>query len=120
MAQATVLVASPSAIGSTPVASGSSVPPCPAFSASSARRTAATARLEVMPRGLSRTSQPWSGVPCRLRTIAVWLLRHLRLWRRQVALDLGPMQQLVDAAGVVEGGVEGESEPGREAQRHLA
>src|SRR6185312_9222051 len=120
MAQATVLVASRSASGSTPVASGSSVPPWPAFSASSARRTAATARLEVMPKGLSRTSQPCSGTPRRLRAIAVGLIRRLRLGRRQIALDLGPMQQLVDAAGVVEGGVESEGESRREAQRHLA
>src|SRR5260370_10817522 len=120
MVHATVLVASPSAIGSTPVASGSSVPPCPAFSASSARRTAATARLEVMPGGLSRTSQPWSGTPRRLRAIAVGLLRRIRLRLRQVALDFGPVQQLVDADGMVEGGVEGEGEPRGEAQRHLA
>src|SRR5258708_16037298 len=119
MVHATVWVASPSAIGSTPVASGSSGPPCPAFSASSARRSAATARLEVMPGGLSRTSQPWSGTPRRLRAIAVGLLRRIRLRLRQVALDFGPVQQLVDADGMVEGGVEGEGEPRGEAQRHL-
>src|SRR6185312_1295541 len=120
MVQATVLVASPSAIGSTPVASGSSVPPWPAFSASSARRTAATARLEVMPNGLSRTSQPCSGTPRRLRAIAVRLIRRVCRGRRQIALDLGPVQQLVDAAGMIEGGVESEGQTGREAQRHLA
>src|SRR5260370_25833769 len=101
MVHATVLVASPSAIGSTPVASGSSVPPCPAFSASSARRTAATARLEVMPGGLSRTSQPWPGTPPRLRAIAVGLLRRVRLRLRQAALDLGPVPPLLEADGLV-------------------
>src|SRR5580704_16438423 len=120
MAQATVLVASPSAIGSTPVARGSSVPPCPAFSASSARRAAATARLDVMPKGLSRTSQPWSGTPRRLRAIAVGLLPRVRLPPRQVALDLGPVQQFVDAVGMIERRVEREGEAGREAQRHFA
>ena len=73
-----------------------------------------------MPSGLSRTSQPWSGRPRRLRAIAVGLLRRIALRLREIALDLGPVQQLVDAAGMVEGGVEREGETGRVAQRHFA
>src|SRR5579883_1252068 len=101
MAQATVLVASPSAIGSTPVASGSSVPPCPAFAASRQRRTCPTARLELIPKGLSRTSQPWIGRPCRLAVIVGRVLL-----RTEIALHLRSVQQFADAAGMVEGGIE--------------
>src|SRR5436190_1050617 len=36
-----------------------------------ARRAADTTWVEVMPAGLSITSQPWIGVPCRLRAIVV-------------------------------------------------
>src|SRR5215475_2212525 len=45
-------------MGSTPVASGSSVPACPAFLAANARLTTDTAWVEVMPIGLSSTTQP--------------------------------------------------------------
>src|SRR6185437_16492119 len=123
MAQATVFVASPSAIGSTPVASGSSVPPWPALAASSRRRTAPTAWLELMPEGLSSTSQPCTGWPFLFIFVGRLLARLpalLRLGLGEVALDLRPVQQLVDAAGMVEGGVECEGEARREAQRHLA
>src|SRR5690349_3068265 len=110
IAQATVFVASPRAIGRMPVASGSSVPPCPAFIAPVRRRTAPTAWLELMPNGLSSTIQPWIGVPFRLRAIApAVVLFPLRLvvaafvrLRFEVALNLRPVQQGVDAAGVVE------------------
>src|SRR5580700_1588687 len=115
MAQATVLVASPKAMGSTPVASGSRVPPCPALAAPSRRRTAPTAWLELMPKGLSRTSQPWIGWPRRLRAIVCGLIGS-----GEIALDLGPMQQLVDAMRMIERQVEREGEAGGEAQRHLA
>src|SRR3954451_18546703 len=59
------LVASPSAIGSTPLASGSSVPPWPTFVLGSPaprrmRLTALTAVVEPRPTGLSRMIQPWS------------------------------------------------------------
>ena len=59
------LVASPSAIGSTPLANGSSVPPWPTlvFGSPAWRRirlTALTAVVEPSPTGLSRMIQPWS------------------------------------------------------------
>src|SRR5581483_1364760 len=56
----TVLVASPSAIGSDPDASGSSVPAWPARFAANNRLITATACVEVMPTGLSSTTQPWT------------------------------------------------------------
>src|SRR3954465_247306 len=58
MTNGTVLVASPSAMGRMPDASGSSVPAWPAFLALSARLTTATAWVEVMPTPLSSTIQP--------------------------------------------------------------
>src|SRR4051812_44177366 len=59
------LVASPSAIGRTPLASGSSVPPWPTLvfgspASRSRRLTALTAVVEPRPVGLSRMIQPWS------------------------------------------------------------
>src|SRR5881275_1976374 len=59
------LVASPRAIGRTPLASGSSVPPWPTFvfgspASRSRRLTALTAWVEPRPTGLSRMIQPWS------------------------------------------------------------
>src|SRR5260221_13816637 len=105
MAQDTVLVASPRAIGRMPVASGSSVPPCPALAAPVTRRTAPTAWLEVRPSGLSRTTQPWIGRPPRLRPLAVLavlvpLIVVIPLPRtHDVALDIRAGQPRVDAAG---------------------
>src|SRR5215467_12638348 len=108
MAQATVLVASPSATGKIPLASGSRVPPCPAFSASKRRRTIATARAELTPTGLSSATQPWTGWPRRLRvTVALGALRLGPLpGFGDVPLDLGTMQDLIDPAGVIEGAVQ--------------
>src|SRR5579862_469729 len=71
MAKGTVFVASPSATASTPEAMGSSVPACPAFCASKARLTVATAWVDVVPTGLSTTTQPCTASPLRLRAIAV-------------------------------------------------
>ena len=65
----TVLVASPSAIGSTPVASGSSVPACPALPPIEKMLTLVTALVEVMPCGLSRMSQPLTAKPLRCRAM---------------------------------------------------
>src|SRR5688500_12509380 len=61
------LVASPTAIGSTPEAKGSSVPPWPTLVLCSpasrrARLTADTHWVEPMPTGLSRMIQPWSAM----------------------------------------------------------
>src|SRR5258708_3855136 len=122
MARARVLVASPSATGRMPLASGSRVPPWPAFSASKSRRTTATARAELTPTGLSSASQPWIGWPRRLRaTVVLGTLVGARvLGFGDVPLDFGPVQDLVDAIGVIEGLVEHEGERRREAERHLA
>src|SRR5262249_16280432 len=54
----TVLVASPSAIGSSPEASGSSVPACPARLALNRRLSTATAWVEVMPIGFLGDTPP--------------------------------------------------------------
>src|SRR5882672_3330707 len=58
MTKGTVLVASPSAIGRQPEASGSSVPACPARLHENSRLMAPTACVEVMPTALSSTIQP--------------------------------------------------------------
>src|SRR5437763_6943155 len=124
MAQATVLVASPRAIGSTPVASGSSVPPCPALAAPVIRRTAPTAWLELSPSGLSRMTQPWIGRPPRLRPIAVFVFARpvlaTLLGAGDVALDVGAVQQGLDTAGMIEGGVELEAQRRHVPQIKLA
>ena len=52
------LVASPKHSGRSPVAKGSSVPVCPAFSASNRRFAACSAAFDVMPAGLSSSSTP--------------------------------------------------------------
>src|SRR6185437_968905 len=62
----TVLVASPSAIGRQPEASGSSVPACPARLALNRRLITDTACVEVIPTGLSSTTQPWTSCFSRL------------------------------------------------------
>src|SRR5690349_24644499 len=121
MAQATVFVASPRATGRMPLASGSRVPPWPAFSASKRRRTIATARAELTPRGLSSTSQPWTGWPRRLRaTVVLGVVFVPVRGFRDVALHLRAMQDLVDAVRVLEGHVQHERERRREAERHFA
>src|ERR1700722_595032 len=130
MAQATVLVASPSAIGRMPVASGSSVPPCPAFAAPVMRRTAPTAWLELSPSGLSRTIQPWMGVPRRLRAIVLalcsvfvghplFVVRRRLILGDEVTFDFRTMKQRLDAACMVEGGVEREAQAGNVTQLQL-
>src|SRR3954447_3070949 len=97
-----------------PVASGSSVPPCPALAAPVMRRTAPTAWLELSPSGLSRAIQPWSGIPLRLRAI---LVGRTAL---EVARDVGTVKEGLDAARLLERGVEREGDRRHEAERHLA
>src|SRR5262245_4387607 len=129
MTNGTVLVASPSAIGSAPDASGSSVPAWPARLAANRRLTTATAWVDVMPTGLSSTTQPCTsyfgrfglgpacaGACCSStsnRSLLVEVARHARI-----------VQQLVDAVGFVEALVEAEANLGREfhvdAMRELA
>ena len=69
------MVASPSAIGSAPEASGSSVPAWPARLAVNSRLMTLTAWVEVMPTGLSSTTQPCtsrlSRLNCCLRCFGV-------------------------------------------------
>src|ERR1700687_4005589 len=52
------LVASPKQIGNRPLASGSSVPVCPAFSARNRRFACCNAALDDSPTGLSRSRTP--------------------------------------------------------------
>ena len=54
-----VFVASPIAMGSKPVASGSRVPPCPTFVDGTFFLTKFTILVEPIPLGLSITSQPF-------------------------------------------------------------
>src|SRR6202035_90055 len=67
MTNGTVLVASPSAIGRQPEASGSSVPAWPARLALNSRLITDTAWVDVMPTGLSSTTQPCTSNFSRLR-----------------------------------------------------
>src|SRR5260370_41218835 len=82
-----VLVASPRAIGSTPVANGSRVPACPTFAAV-ARRATSTTRLELMPSGLSMTSQP-----CGPQSSAIVVIFGSGGLTAQITLDFGPPEQ---------------------------
>src|SRR5574343_849012 len=65
----TVFVASPSATARAPVAAGSSVPAWPAFCALKAHFTLFTTEVEVMPAGLSMTSQPEMARPFFVRAM---------------------------------------------------
>src|SRR5947208_621266 len=81
------------------LAMGSSVPACPAFCASNMRRTMATAWVDVIPSGLSTTTQPCTAAPFRLRLIA-----FVRIFL-QVTLDAGGLQQSLDLFSLGEGSV---------------
>src|SRR5262245_15776783 len=121
MTKETVLVASPSAIGRTPVASGSSVPAWPAFLAANARLTTETACVDVRPIGLSSTSQPSTSRFSRRRcaggafnevgesVIAVFTVL-------QIALDRRRSQKLLDPFRFVESLVEPEANVGSKFQ----
>src|SRR5450631_2634324 len=69
MTKGTVLVASPSPIGRQPETSGSSVPAWPARLAVNRRLITLTAWVEVMPTGLSSTTQPWTSRLSRLNCL---------------------------------------------------
>src|SRR6516164_1901413 len=92
-------------MGRSPVASGSRVPPWPALAAWNRRRTAPTAWVEVMPAGLSRTSQPSTFSPRRLAAIGLVLLG-------EIADDAGATQQHLDAVRLAEGPVGLEADGG--------
>src|SRR5215471_8245692 len=100
----------------TPVAKGSSVPACPAFWALNRRRTFVTARVEERPLGLSRTTQPCTGAPLRLRAIVI-LGRGGCL---QVASHALGMQNLLDALRFGKRSVLDEAKLGGELQRNCA
>src|SRR4051812_29004843 len=120
MTNDTVLVASPSAIGSTPVASGSSVPACPALAAAKARLTTDTAWVDVMPIGLSRMSHPLTLRFSRRRWVgaapAGWGSESVReslmvvIGRLEVALDCRRSQKLLDSFRFVESLVHAETD----------
>src|SRR5262245_19249455 len=97
-------------MGSTPVASGSSVPACPAFLAANARLTTDTAWVEVMPTGLSSTTQPSTLRFSRLRCGAGALSAALLIVVRSVefALNLRRSQKLLDSFRLVESLVDAE------------
>src|SRR5208337_2998694 len=109
-----VLVASPRAIGSTPVASGSRVPACPAF-VPVARRVSSTTRLELRPRGLSTTSQP-----CGPLSSTILVIPGSGVLTVQVALDLRPREQGGNSVGLVKRNVEREDKIRRTAQWNFA
>src|SRR3546814_11812000 len=92
-------------MGSTPVAIGSRVPPCPALAAFSSRRARETTWVEVGPAGLSTTSQPFTGRPLRLRAMAVvLLLAGPAIRHADVATRPSGVPQPVGALGLVERG----------------
>src|SRR5215831_3027426 len=123
MTNGTVFVASPSAIGRQPEASGSSVPACPARLALNRRLITDTACVEVMPTGLSSTTQPCTSCFSRLRCPFVspacgggpgrgpvsFIFATL-----QITLHPRRMQQLLDAFGFLEPLVDAEADVRRE------
>ena len=78
------------------------VPAWPALFASNSPRTRATAWVEVMPFGLSNTTQPCTGEPLRLRDIVI--LGRVAT-RMQVARHPLGMQNCLDALCLGKGGV---------------
>src|SRR5215831_7165794 len=130
MTNGTVLVASPSATGRQPEASGSSVPAWPARLALNRRLITDTAWVDVMPTGLSSTTQPCTSCFSRLRCcfasaacggapgrgpVSLVIVGPL-----EVALDARRVQQLLDPLRLVEPLVEAEADVGREFQIDLA
>src|SRR5437762_427434 len=117
----TVLVASPSAIGRHPDASGSSVPAWPARLAQNSRFTTDTANVEVMPTGLSTMTQPWTSCLSRLRgSFSLPTASMLVIGAsREVALDRARAQQFLDSLCLAAPLVDAEPDVGREFQVHL-
>src|ERR1700722_3294102 len=112
MAKVTVFVASPNATARTPVAMGSSVLVWPAFRASNIRLTTLTTSVDVIPPGLSTTTQPWTKLPFGLPIAAFF-----RVLRFEVALDARRLQNRLDLLGLSEGFVLDESQIRRELER---
>src|SRR6266536_2089643 len=117
----TVLVASPSAIGRQPDASGSSVPAWPARLAQNSRLTIPTANVEVMPTGLSMMTQPWTSCFSGLREApGASIASMLAIGPSgEIALDRGRPQQSLDPFRLAESLVDAEADVGREFEIHL-
>src|SRR6478735_6336022 len=104
-----------------PEASGSRVPAWPAFLALSRRLRADTARVEVMPTGLSSTIQPCTstrlrrGAFMRSRVVVVVVPRG----GVEIAAHLRRAEQRLDAGHLVQPVVEAEAHVRRELQVHL-
>src|SRR6478609_2519959 len=125
MTKGTVLVASPSAIGSRPEARGSSVPAWPAFLALKARFTTLTAWVEVMPTGLSSTTQPCTsrffgrgccacgGATVSLFVVMMVVLVDLQGLAQRVAAHRIGIEQRIDAFGLREALILAEADIGR-------
>src|SRR3954453_3768430 len=99
MTNGTVLVASPSAMGSAPEASGSRVPAWPARLAENSRLTMLTAWVELMLTGLSITTHPCTSALAGRRAPpelgAVWASGFAIAASLQVTFDCrGPQQGL--------------------------
>src|SRR5262249_47167894 len=117
----TVLVASPSAIGRPPGASGSRVPAWPALGPPQARLTTDTAWVDVMPIGLSRISQPltlrFSRRRCAGAPSGGFAGESLIvIGRLEVAADCRRSQKLLDSFRLVESLVHAEADVGCEFQ----
>src|SRR5262249_17019371 len=102
-------------MGSTPVASGSRVPAWPAFLAEKARLTTDTAWVDVMPIGLSSTSQPSTLRFSRLRgglpgtcVGSLTVASIVFAGALEIAPDRGRSQKLLDSFRFVESLVEAE------------
>src|SRR5579871_2678106 len=129
MTNGTVLVASPRAIGRQPEASGSSVPAWPARLARNRRLITDTAWVDVMPTGLSSTTQPCTSNFSRLRCfppspacgggpgrgpVSFIVVGPLFVAGLEAALHARGVQQLLDARGLLEPLVDAEADVGRE------
>src|SRR4029077_3222758 len=123
-------------MGKSPEAKGSSVPVWPAFLALNRRFATATAWVEVMPTGLSRTSQPLTSrflgrgagrgggsrfahsperEPSLASSIVIAVIFSLPV-RVEVTADFLGMEERVDARGLFECVVATEGDLGRGAQ----
>src|SRR5262249_14691493 len=130
MTKGTVLVASPSAIGNRPEASGSSVPACPArfpgTGVSPRSPHGSSSCLPVCrarPSRARRASRAWAsaaGSASQRRALSTVVIRLVV----EVALDRGRSQQLLDSLGFIEALVESEPDVGGkfqvDAPRNLA
>src|SRR5690349_15810029 len=97
-----------------PVASGSSVPACPAFWALNRRRTRLTACVDVISYGLSRQTQPETASPFLRRPISI------RVRRVEVSAHARIVEQPAHPRGLVEALVMQELQVGGELHLDVA